>query len=153
MRTLEALRERFGQEVFTFSPDQDKSMIDEDLHDITDIPVEIKVFNLKTNRRSTNMFKKYITASNFEIDQNKWYVNSDEGRDVLIKMLLDKKETCTWTRAFDNHFNISCVNETGERGNGNFKGKDKGAKWEFAYCPYCGRKIKEYEPENNNGRK
>ena len=48
---------------------------------------------------------------------------------------------CKWTRSFDNHFNISCVSKTGERANGNFKGKDIGAKWEFIFCPYCGGEI------------
>ena len=52
------------------------------------------------------------------------------------------KGYCKWVRAFDSHFNIGCVNKTGERANGNFKGKEYGAKWEFIYCPYCGRKIK-----------
>jgi hypothetical protein len=52
-------------------------------------------------------------------------------------------EYCTWVRVFDGHFNISCCNETGERANGQFKGKEFGAKWEFIYCPYCGRKISE----------
>ncbi len=52
-----------------------------------------------------------------------------------------REDTCNWVRAFDSHFNISCVNKTGERANGNFKGKTEGAKWEFIYCPYCGRKI------------
>lgn len=48
---------------------------------------------------------------------------------------------CVWVRSFDNHFNISCVDETGERANGDFKGKTEGAKWEFKYCPYCGGEI------------
>lgn len=48
---------------------------------------------------------------------------------------------CEWLRVFDGHFNISCVANTGERANGNFKGKADGAKWEFKYCPYCGREI------------
>ena len=50
-------------------------------------------------------------------------------------------EKCTWVRAFDNNFNISCCSETGERANGNFKGKEIGAKWEFKYCPYCSGEI------------
>ena len=53
---------------------------------------------------------------------------------------------CKWIRAFDNHFNISC--DSGERANGNFKGKDIGAKWEFKFCPYCGGKIKEIDWED-----
>lgn len=48
-------------------------------------------------------------------------------------------EKCEWVRAFDSHFNISCVGETGERANGNFKGEDR--RWDFKYCPYCGKKI------------
>lgn len=51
----------------------------------------------------------------------------------------DTEITCLWTRTFDGHFNISCY--SGERANGNFKGEDAGAKWEFKNCPYCGRKI------------
>ena len=50
------------------------------------------------------------------------------------------KDKCIWVRAFDSHFNISCPSE--KRGNAQFKGKDIGAKWEFIYCPYCGREIK-----------
>lgn len=49
---------------------------------------------------------------------------------------------CVWVRVFDGNFNIGCANKTGQRANGNFKGKDIGAKWEFMYCPYCGREIK-----------
>jgi len=56
---------------------------------------------------------------------------------------------CQWTRAFDSNFNISCCNENGNRANGNFKGKEKGAKWEFVYCPYCGREIEEVEPKED----
>ena len=48
---------------------------------------------------------------------------------------------CDWIRAFDANFNIGCVNETGERAHATFKEKDKGARWEFIYCPYCGGKI------------
>ena len=48
---------------------------------------------------------------------------------------------CQWVKVFDHNFNISCVGETGKRANGNFKGKDIGARWEFLYCPYCGKPI------------
>ena len=61
--------------------------------------------------------------------------------------------TCTWVRQFDNNFNLSCANETHERGNGNFKGKDRGAKWEFIFCPYCGGKINEIFPESDEDNK
>lgn len=47
------------------------------------------------------------------------------------------KKKCYWVRSFDGHFNISCANETNERANGQFKN----GKWNFIYCPYCGRKI------------
>ena len=57
------------------------------------------------------------------------------------------KEKCRWLRQFDGHFAISCP--SGERGNGQFKGKDKGARWEFEYCPYCGREIEEYFDEDS----
>ena len=53
------------------------------------------------------------------------------------------EEFCKWIRAFDGHFNLSCANEYHERGNGNFRDKDKGSKWQFNHCPYCGRKIKQ----------
>jgi hypothetical protein len=51
---------------------------------------------------------------------------------------------CKWIRSFDGHFNISCVNETGERANGNFKPDNKfqHTTWNFKYCPYCGKEIK-----------
>ena len=50
-----------------------------------------------------------------------------------------QKLICEWIKAFDGHYNISCVDETEKRANGNFKGIN--AKWQFTYCPYCGRKI------------
>ena len=65
----------------------------------------------------------------------------------MSEEIVTDEQVCTWTRAFDSHFNISCHH--GERGNGNFKGKDQGAKWEFQYCPYCGREIVEHIPEND----
>ena len=51
---------------------------------------------------------------------------------------------CEWLRQFDGHFAIGCVGETGQRANGNFKRTKDGsdAKWDFTYCPYCGREIK-----------
>ena len=52
--------------------------------------------------------------------------------------------TCEWMRCFDGHFSIGCVNKTGQRANGNFK-RDKNVadtKWDFKYCPYCGKEIK-----------
>jgi hypothetical protein len=51
---------------------------------------------------------------------------------------------CEWIRAFDGHFNIGCANETGQRANGDFKRDSiyRRAKWEFNFCPYCGREIK-----------
>ena len=50
---------------------------------------------------------------------------------------------CEWVRVFDGHFNIGCVNETGQRANGNFKrdNQTSDTKWDFKYCPYCGREI------------
>jgi hypothetical protein len=48
---------------------------------------------------------------------------------------------CTWTKAFDGHFNLGCAGETGQRGNGRFIGKATTTTWHFTYCPYCGRKI------------
>ena len=62
--------------------------------------------------------------------------------DVVEEIIVGKNATkCLWVRAFDNHFNISCTNKTNERANGNFKGKPEGAKWEFIFCPYCGKEI------------
>ena len=47
---------------------------------------------------------------------------------------------CTWARAFDGHFNISCP--SGERANGQFKPDNNyQTKWNFKFCPYCGRPI------------
>lgn len=53
----------------------------------------------------------------------------------------NKNNICLWFRVFDGHFNISCP--SGQRANGNFKSdkKHKDSKWNFEYCPYCGRKI------------
>ncbi len=51
------------------------------------------------------------------------------------------KGKCKWVRVFDGHFNIGCVDENGQRANGNFKGKAFGATWEFVFCPYCGKRI------------
>jgi hypothetical protein len=62
---------------------------------------------------------------------------------------------CEWTRSFDDHFNISCVNETHERANGHFK-PDKtfqNTKWNFTFCPYCGKKIKVYSPRQRKTSK
>jgi hypothetical protein len=59
---------------------------------------------------------------------------------------------CKWLRIFDGHFNISCVNETGERANGMFKPCDNysDSKWNFKYCPYCGREIEVEKAEEDN---
>ena len=56
---------------------------------------------------------------------------------------MKQDEKCMWARTFDRHFNISCVNETGERANGNFKPCSAMTKttWNFKYCPYCGKEI------------
>jgi hypothetical protein len=57
-------------------------------------------------------------------------------------------KTCKWLRAFDGHFNISCVNETKQRANGEFKSDTqyKTAEWDFKFCPYCGGEIIVEEP-------
>ncbi len=62
-----------------------------------------------------------------------------------------EEKVCKWQRAFDQNFNLGCVGKHGERGNGNFKGKQYGAKWEFEYCPYCGGKIELTELERLTG--
>jgi hypothetical protein len=51
---------------------------------------------------------------------------------------------CRWYRKFDGHFTLDCTNETGQRANGNWKSdkKIKETKWNFKYCPYCGKEIK-----------
>jgi len=57
---------------------------------------------------------------------------------------------CIWVRAFDGHFNISCVGETGKRANGNFVSCKKfKAKWDFKFCPYCGKAIEIVEPDKD----
>lgn len=52
-------------------------------------------------------------------------------------------DECNWTRAFDGHFNLSCVNKNHNRGNRNFKPdlEIKDTKWDFTYCPYCSSEI------------
>lgn len=58
---------------------------------------------------------------------------------------------CKWVRAFDQHFNIGCANETGKRGHGFFKSDySVTAKWEFEFCPYCGGKIELVKPDKVN---
>lgn len=62
----------------------------------------------------------------------------------MVESMVDMgHKNCTWVRSFDGHFNISCVNETGERANGSFKkcGRYPETKWDFKYCPYCGGEI------------
>lgn len=63
-------------------------------------------------------------------------------------------EKCKWTRAFDGHFNTLCP--SGKRCNGAFKGKT--ARWDFIFCPYCGREIqlnevRTYENDQQNPTK
>jgi hypothetical protein len=82
----------------------------------------------------------YLTSGENQSD----YVNklADELITLIRADILEDK-TCEWHRAFDGHFNISCVDETKERANGNFKPSDGySSKWNFTYCPYCGGKIK-----------
>ena len=69
-------------------------------------------------------------------------VNAQKVRKHIDGVLSD--ETCEWNRKFDGHFSIGCANQTGERANGNFKPdfKLKDTKWNFKYCPYCGKEIK-----------
>ena len=61
---------------------------------------------------------------------------------------LTLKVTCEWRKTFDGHYSIDCVDKHGLRANGNFKaypwdnlGNQPQTKWEFTYCPYCGKKI------------
>jgi hypothetical protein len=56
---------------------------------------------------------------------------------------VNEKDTCEWFRSFDGHFNISCANETNHRANGEFHSDRaiRETKWDFSFCPYCGRKI------------
>lgn len=64
------------------------------------------------------------------------------GSTIMKSVGRNMSDKCRWLRQFDGHFAISCP--TGERANGQFKGKDNGARWEFKFCPYCGREIEEY---------
>ena len=141
MRKLEDLIVKYGNPVFETEIEQDKTMVDEDLHDITDIPIKVIAFLLPIDTRNTNLVNKYIVFCKFG-DDNNWYANV--GKSSLIKLLLDAKlKTCDWKRSFDGHFNISCVEESKERANGEFKqdNKIKSTKWNFKYCPYCGLLI------------
>jgi len=55
---------------------------------------------------------------------------------------------CEWMRQFDGHFNISCVNETKERANGDFHSSNVyKSRWSFKFCPYCGNRITIKEAE------
>ena len=53
-------------------------------------------------------------------------------------------KTCIWKRNFDGHFNLGCVAKNNQRGNGHFKPDRKVTitKWDFKFCPYCGKEIK-----------
>jgi len=90
-RKLKQIQERYGEERFIFNPPQDKSMINEEWHEIVDIPVEVRVYKMKENRESTAMFRKYITASRFDNSDDVWYMNHSDGNAVLLRMLLDKE--------------------------------------------------------------
>lgn len=66
-------------------------------------------------------------------------------------------DKCTWYRKFDGHFSMDCTNENGMRANGNFKPDINypNTKWNFRYCPYCGKEIEvfeihQYKDSNNN---
>lgn len=61
---------------------------------------------------------------------------TQEERIKLIEDYAKDSKKCNWTMAFDGHYNLSCANETNERGNHEFNNK-----WKFKYCPYCGGKI------------
>ncbi len=69
--------------------------------------------------------------------QSKKDIKPDEQLSVKSSGLL-----CTWVRAFDGNFNISCVKKTKQRVNGQFKSFTGASQWDFTYCPYCGKEIK-----------
>ena len=53
-------------------------------------------------------------------------------------------DNCIWNRKSDSHFSIGCViKKNGLKANKNFKpdNKNKKTKWNFKYCPYCGKEI------------
>jgi len=100
----------------------------------------------KIKKLGESMFSKWGTESyverclNYDIGEAyKKLKNELDIANTKIKALEigEIKLHCKWIRAFDGHFNISCVEETGERANGNFKG----GKWDFKNCPYCGKII------------
>lgn len=60
----------------------------------------------------------------------------------------EKKDVCEWYKKFDGHYSMTCTNVNGKRANGNFKkypflpeGMVDQAKWDFTFCPYCGKEI------------
>lgn len=57
-------------------------------------------------------------------------------------------DACNWYKKFDGHYTLDCTDIHGNRANGNFKpypfnnmGEQPKTKWDFKYCPYCGRII------------
>jgi len=54
------------------------------------------------------------------------------------------KKFCEWARNFDDNFSIDCGRGNNRRANGDFKPDEKilNTKWNFLYCPYCGKEIK-----------
>lgn len=71
-------------------------------------------------------------------DGSESYYDVEKGSDIHVQ---SSDLLCTWTRAFDGHFNITCP--SGMRANRTFKKdrKHKDTRWDFKYCPYCGREI------------
>ncbi len=133
MRKLEDLIKKYGQPVFETEIEQDKTMVDEDLHDITDIPVKVIAFLLPIDPRNTNLVNKYIVFCKFG-DDNNWYANV--GKSSLIKLLLDiKLNTCGWKYDEDiDSYNTNC-------GQSFFFATGNAKDNKFNVCPFCGMKI------------
>jgi hypothetical protein len=104
---------------------------------------------LKTYPEAARVIALYLDEF---CDENKDYINmiADASRlankeiERLRNLLPDGGGKCDWRRSFDGHFNISCANETNQRGNGQFlpDEKIKTTKWNFKHCPYCGKEIR-----------
>lgn len=87
MRSFEKVVARFGSPIFTIEPDQDKSMYDESIHEIVDIPLKVFVFLRPENKHNDKMFHKYITFSMYKEDG---YMYHQDANEMLVRYFLDK---------------------------------------------------------------
>ena len=135
MRNIQQIIEKYGNPVFEMDVEQDKSMIDKDLWEISDIPSSIKAFLLHNDKRNTNLFNKYIVFCNYD-NKDEWHPNS--GKAILAREYIElKTENCFWKYDEDLDIYDSSCGDSFYFGTGNIKDNN------FIYCPRCGKRIYE----------